>query len=91
MVGGYSGFALVSGLLLKSVCDLVPVVCTFRLSVLSGRLHWSLTSGSVREERDLKRAAFSLLNRCKVWIMSENQSLGSVKTDLGFHNWLLDN
>lgn len=71
--------------------DLVPIVCTFRLSVLSGRLHWSLRSGFVCEERDLKRAAFSLLNRCKVWIVSENQSLGSMKTDLCFHNWLLDN
>lgn len=72
--------------------DLVPIVCTFRLSVLNVRLHWSLmTSGSVCEERNLKRAAFSLLNRCKVWIMSENPSLGSMKTDLGFHNWLLDN
>lgn len=55
MVGGYSGFALVSGLLLKCLSDLVPTVCTFRLSVLSGKLHWSLRSGFVCEERDFKK------------------------------------
>lgn len=39
----------------KCLSDLVPIVCTFRLSVLSGRLHWSLRSGFVCEERDLKK------------------------------------
>lgn len=29
--------------------------CTFRSSVLSGRLHWSLRSGFVCEDRDLKK------------------------------------
>lgn len=65
--------------------------CQLYLQVVSVEWEIALRSGFVCEDRDLKRAAFSLLNRCKVWIMSENQSLGSVKTDLGFHNWLLDN
>lgn len=29
----------------ECLSDLVPIVCTFRLSVLSGRLQWSLRSG----------------------------------------------
>lgn len=79
----------------ECLSGLVPIICTFRLSVLSEKLYWSLRSGFVCEERDLKKKEsfffFSFLNRCKVWIMSKNQSLGSVKTDIGFYNWLFDN
>lgn len=39
----------------ECLSDLGPIVCTFRLSVLSEGLHWSLRSGFVCEERDLEK------------------------------------